>query len=171
MSLVTKSVFLAVVIILANFGIHKERPFLLHCVGEDSTLFDTMDNNTLCRNLTSCFSEPTTTNFTDLSGVLNLLEQADHNLEEEANRTTQALTEIELMREKVREMQLLGEKVNKETGQDRTPKKLSQKIRVCGKNETAIRVVTFSSLVSLLILAAWATYQLHKITDYKVGLV
>ena len=52
---------------------------------------------------------------------------------------------------------------------DRNPKKLVHKVRVCGENETTIRVVTLSSLVSLLVLAALATYQLHKITDYKVG--
>ena len=54
---------------------------------------------------------------------------------------------------------------------DRNQKKLVQKVRVCGENETTIRVVTLSSLVSLLVLAALATYQLHKITDYKVSLV
>ena len=168
MSLVTKSVFLAVAIILANFGIHKDRPFLLHCVEENSTLLDTMDNDTLCTNLTSCFSEPTKANSTDLSGVLRLLEQAGRKLEEEANKTSLVKEEIKLMREKIEEAQDLGEQLHTK---DRNPKKLIQKVRVCGENETTIRVVTLSSLVSLLVLAALATYQLHKITDYKVSLV
>ena len=52
------------------------------------------------------------------------------------------------------------------------PEKLVQKVRVCDKkNESTIRVVTLSTLVSLLVLAALATYQLHKITDYKVSFV
>ena len=169
MSLVTKSVFLAVAIILAHFGIHKDRPFLLHCVEESSTLLDTMDNNTLCTNLTSCFSEPTKANTTDLSGVLRLLEQANRKLEEEANKTNLVEEEIKLMREKIKEAQDLGQKVTELHRMDRNPKKLFQKVRVCGKNETTIRVVTLTSLVSLLVLAALATYQLHKITDYKVG--
>ena len=168
-SLVTKSVFLAVAIILANFGIHKDRPFLLHCVEENSTLLDTMDNNKLCTNLTSCFSEPTKANTTDLSGVLGLLEQADRKLEEEANKTNLVEEEIKLMREKIKEAQDFGQKVTELHRMDRNPRKLFQKVRVCGKNETTIRVVTLSSLVSLLVLAALATYQLHKITDYKVG--
>ena len=176
-SLVTKSVFLAVAIILAHFGIHKERPFLLHCVEENSTLLDTMDNKTtLCTNLTSCFleskvSEPSESNLTDLSVALDHLGLANSSLmhlENEAILTNRALKKIELMREKVQEIQILADEVKEEM---LNPKGLLQKVRVCGENETTIRVVTLSSLVSLLVLAALATYQLHKITDYKVSLV
>ena len=177
-SLVTKSVFLAVAIILAHFGIHKERPFLLHCVEENSTLLDTMMDNktTLCTNLTSCFlerkfSEPSESNLTDLSVALDHLGLANSSLmhlENEAILTNRALKKIELMREKVQEIQLLADEVKEEM---LNPKGLLQKVRVCGESETTIRVVTLSSLVSLLVLAALATYQLHKITDYKVGLV
>ena len=176
MSLVTKSVFLTVAIILAHFGIHKERPFLLHCVEENSTLLDTMDNKTtLCTNLTNCFfsefSEPIKSNLTDLSVALDHLELANNSLmrlENKAILTNRALKKIELMREKVQEIQILADEVKEEM---LNPKGLLQKVRVCGENETTIRVVTLSSLVSLLVLAALATYQLHKITDYKVGLV
>ena len=177
MSLVTKSVFLAVAIILAHFGIHKERPFLLHCVEENSTLLDTMMDNktTLCTNLTNCFfsefSEPSKSNLTDLSVALDHLELANSSLmhlENEAILTNRALKKIELMREMVQEVQLLADEVKEEII---NPKGLLQKVRVCGENETTIRVVTLSSLVSLLVLAALATYQLHKITDYKVSLV
>ena len=175
-SLVTKSVFLAVAIILANFGIHKDRPFLLHCVEESSTLLDMMDNDTLCTNLTSCFSErkfskPGKSNLTDLSVALDHLELANRSLiqlENKASLTNRALKKIELMREMVQEVQLLADEVKEEM---LNPEGLLQKVRVCGENETTIRVVTLSSLVSLLVLAALATYQLHKITDYKVGLV
>ena len=169
MSLVTKSVFLAVAIILAHFGIHKDRPFLLHCVEENSTLLDTMMDNktTLCTNLTSCFSEPTKANKTDISGVLGLLEQAEQNLGEKARQTTRVkeANKLTLIKEKIG---LMREELQT---MDRNPVKLTQKVRVCGKDETTIGVVTLSSLVSLLVLAALATYQLHKITDYKVGLV
>ena len=172
MSLVTKSFFLAVAIILASFGIQKERPFLLHCVDKNSTLLNTADNVELCPNLTTCFSEPTKENFTDLSGVLRLLEQTNRDLEEEAKKSTLVKEKIQLMQEKVKEAQLLGEQAKEELRKmDRNPEKLVQKVRVCGENETTIRVVTLSSLVCLLVLAALATYQLHKITDYKVSFV
>ena len=171
-SLVTKSFFLAVAIILANFGIHKDRPFLLHCVDENTTLLNKTDNATICPNLTTCFSEPTKANFTDLSGALKLLDQANRKFEEEAKKTTLVLEKIELMREKVKEVQLLREEVKEELGKmDKNSERLVQKVRVCGENETTIRVVTLSSLVCLLVLAALATYQLHKITDYKVRFV
>ena len=160
--------------ILANFGFQKDRPFLLGCVDENSTLLDTMDNVILCTNLSSCFSErkisePSKDNFTDLLGALGPLNLANSNLEQfvkKANITKRALNKIELVREKVKEAQLLAEEANEEM---LNPKSLSQKVRKCGENETTIRVVTLSSLVSLLVLAALATYQLHKITDYKVG--
>ena len=136
-----------------------------------------MDNKTtFCTNLTSCFldskvSEPSESNLTDLSVALDHLELANSSLmqlENEAILTNRALKKIELMREKVQEAQLLADEVKEEM---LNPKGLLQKVRVCGENETTIRVVTLSSLVSLLVLAALATYQLHKITDYKVGLV
>ena len=171
-SLVTKSFFLAVAIILANFGIHKDRPFLLHCVDENSTLLNMMDNDTLCTNLTSCFtekklSETRKSNLTDLSVALEQANSSLKQLEKEASITNNALKKIELMREKVKEVQLLAEEVKEEM---LNPEKLVQKVRICGENETTIRVVTLSSLICLLVLAALATYQLHKITDYKVGL-
>ena len=172
-SLVTKGFFLAIAIILANFGIQKDRPFLLHCVDENSTLLNKTDNLEICPNFTSCFSEPTKKNFTDLSGVLRLLEQTNCNLEEEAKKSTLVKENIQLMQEKVKEAQLLGEQAKEEElrKMERNPEKLVQKVRVCGENETTIRVVTLSSLVCLLVLAALATYQLHKITDYKVRFV
>ena len=184
-SLVTKRFFLVVAFILATFGIHKARPFLLHCVDQNSTLG--MDKHTLCTDLTDCFSQPTKANFTDLSGVLRLLEEAHRNLDEEvdkaafvkevdkaafvkeANKITLVKEKIKLMRTKVEEAQNLGKEVKDLQKMERNPEKLQQKVRVCGKQETTIRVVTLSSLVSLLVLASLATYQLHKITDYKVG--
>ena len=173
-SLVTKSFFLVVVIILANFGFQKDRPFLLHCVDENSTFLNNMEDAILCTNLTSCFSErkfsePSKENFTELSTVLQHLELANSSLEqfkEKGNPTKRALKKIELMREKVKEAQLLAEEVEEEM---LNPKRLRQQIRICGDEESTLRVVTLSSVVSLLVLAALATYQLHKITDYKVG--
>ena len=171
-SLVTKTFFLVVAIILANFGFQKDRPFLLHCVDENSTLLNDLNDAIPCTNLTSCFSEfsePSKENFTELSAVLQHLELANSSLEQfekNGNPTKRALKKIELMREKVKEAQLLAEEVEEEM---LNPKGLRQKIRICGDEETTIRLVTLSSLVSLLVLAALATYQLHKITDYKVG--
>ena len=132
-----------------------------------------MDNDTLCTNLTSCFtekklSETRKSNLTDLSVALNQANSSLKQLEKEASITNNALKKIELMREKVKEVQLLAEEVKEEM---LNPEKLVQKVRICGENETTIRLVTLSSLVCLLVLAALATYQLHKITDYKVRFV
>ena len=133
-SLVTKSFFLVVVIILANFGFQKDRPFLLHCVDENSTFLNNMEDAILCTNLTSCFSErkfsePSKENFTELSAVLQHLELANSSLEQfekKGNPTKRALKKIELVREKVKEAQLLAEEVEEEM---LNPKRLRQKIR------------------------------------------
>lgn len=46
---------------------------------------------------------------------------------------------------------------------------LVQKVRVCGEDEELFRIVALTCLLLLSALAAWATYQLDKITSYKVS--
>ena len=167
-SLVTKTLSLVVAIVLAGFQIQKDRPFLLHCVDKNSTLLDKLDNVTLCDNLVSCFSETGNRNTTDLSDTLRHLQLADQSLEEQANRPAAALQEISQMREKISQAKLIGEQVMRKM--DRSPDKLVQKVRICGENETTIRVVTLTTLVCLITLAAFATYQLHTFTNYMVSI-
>ena len=167
-SLVTKTLSLVVAIVLAGFQIQKDRPFLLHCVDKNSTLLDKLDNVTLCDNLVSCFSETGNRNTTDLSDTLRHLQLADQSLEEQANRPAAALQEISQMREKISQAKLIGEQVMRKM--DRSPDKLVQKVRICGENETTIRVVTLTTLVCLITLAAFATFQLHTFTNYMVNI-
>ena len=49
-------------------------------------------------------------------------------------------------------------------------KGLVQKVRICGPEESQIRKWMFVVLGALVVLAALATYHLHKITNYKVGI-
>ena len=49
------------------------------------------------------------------------------------------------------------------------PDRLSQKVRICGKNENVFRITTLTILVFLIISAAWATFHLHRIADYELG--
>ena len=167
-SLVTKTLSLVVAIVLAGFQIQKDRPFLLHCVDKNSTLLDKLDNVTLCDNLVSCFSEPGNHDSTDLSDALRFLELADQSLEEQSNKPALALQEIFQMRQKIIEAKVIGKQVMREI--DRSPDKLVQKVRICGENETTVRVVTLTTLVCLITLAAFATFQLHTFTNYMVSI-
>ena len=153
---------------LAGFQIQKDRPFLLHCVDKNSTLLDKLDNVTLCDNLVSCFAQPGNHDSADLSNTLRFLKLADQSLEEQANRPAAALEEIFQMREKINQAKVIGEQVMRE--KDRSPDKLVQKVRICGENETTVRVVTLTTLVCLITLAAFATYQLHTFTNYMVSI-
>lgn len=166
-SLVTKTLSLVVAIVLAGFQIQKDRPFLLHCVDKNSTLLDKLDNVTICDDLVSCFAQPGNHNSAHLSDALRFLERADQSLEEQANRPASALEEIFQMRGKISQAKVIGEQAMRE--KDRNPDKLVQKVRICGENETTIRVVTLTTLVCLITLAAFATFQLHTFTNYMVS--
>ena len=134
----------------------------------NSTLLDKLDNVTLCDDLVTCFSEPGNHDSTDLSDALRFLELADQSLEEQSNKPALALQEIFQMRQKIIEAKVIGKQVMREI--DRSPDKLVQKVRICGENETTVRVVTLTTLVCLITLAAFATFQLHTFTNYMVSI-
>ena len=46
--------------------------------------------------------------------------------------------------------------------------KLQQKVRICQKDETPFRLYILSGLLVVVALAAYATYRLHRIADYRV---
>ena len=46
--------------------------------------------------------------------------------------------------------------------------KVQQKIRICEENETPFRLRILAGLLVVLALAAYATYRLHRIADYRV---
>ena len=162
-SLVTKTTFLTIVIVLAGFGLHTKHPFLLHCIHETSPLFDANDTS-----ITYCdFNETDTTwancvptekdrNLTEklakLAATLNYLELANTNHGGDTEWMIKSQVEKELS-----ELQQNG------TG------RLVQKVRICGKNENVYRIVMLIVLVLLIISAALATVHLHRIADYKVG--
>ena len=51
-------------------------------------------------------------------------------------------------------------------------KGLVQKVRICdGTSENKIRLGIFVGLGLLIVLAALATYRLHRISDFKVGFI
>ena len=175
-SLVTKSAFLLIAVILAGFGIHKERPFLFHCIHEPPPLANSTDVVIFCdfdetdNKRQNCV--PTETDRDRTEKVINLLE-ALKKLEDARNKVIDEMEgwdmgKYEHQLPDLGNVTKLREEVEEEVhelGIDR----LVQKVRICGKNEKEFRIVVLVILLLLITLAAFATFHLHKITSYKVG--
>ena len=162
-SLVTKTTFLTIAIVLAGLGIHTKHPFLLHCIHETSPLFDENDTS-----ITYCdFNE------TDTTWANCVPTEKDRNHTEKLAKLAATLDHLELAitshgGETDWAIKSQVEKELSELQQNGTDR-LLQKVRICGRNENVYRIVMLIVLVLLIISAALATVHLHRIADYKVG--
>ena len=175
-SLVTKTTFLAIAIGLSSCGFNLHpRPFLVWCLDESSPFINPNSSVTYCvfddKHPTWPNCKPDTTNYTNLPDFADSLEQLERaivNFEEKAKQIDISLFQNELPSfglEKVQKLRKEVDKLLRHVGL----RGLTQKVRICGPKESQTRIWTFVVLVALLVLAALATYHLHKITSYKVG--
>ena len=181
-SLVTKVLLLAIAVALSEAGLLTSvhpKPFLLFCFNDNPPphLNERTDVK-LCHfaehNVSEgdCFLRRNTTQENRLVGLLSDLEEykriagsIDDNLEAEgigsalfqnkSNNTSPHLDEVNRLRGEV-------EKKLRFSG------KLQHKVRICQKDETPFRLYIFSGLLVVVALAAYATYRLHRIADYRV---
>ena len=182
-SLVTKVLILAVVVALSDAelltNIHP-KPFLLFCFNDNSPHLNVTDVKP-CRfsehNVSEgdCFLNKNMTHKKLLAKLISdlenleeyerIVENIDTQLEVESiesglfqnkyNNTLPDLDEVKRLKEEVKEKLRLSVK-------------LQQKIRICQKDETPFRLFILSGLVVVIALAAYATYRLHRISDYRV---
>ena len=181
-SILLKTMILITAIVLSIFGYNlNARPNLIWCLEESSPLIDRNSNVTYCvfgndnSNWTSC--SPDASNYTGLPDLADSLEQ----LEGAMRRTQEQVTKVEQSnlpgmlpflhevssKELFQKVQSLKANVNGLL-RDVGLKGIVQKVRICGTNESQIRIKTFAVLGSLVVLTALATYRLHRISDYKV---
>ena len=180
-SLITKVLLLITVVALAEAGLLTSvhpRPFMLFCFDENHPhLKET--NVTQCHfpehNVSGdCFVSKNETNEKELTNLLSdlkILEEVnriaksiDADLEakgiqsalfrNKSIHTFPQLNEIYRLRGEVKELRFSG--------------KLQQKVRVCQKDENHIRLYILSGILVVIALAAYATYRLHRISDYRV---
>ena len=173
-SLVTKTTFLAIAIGLSSYDYNLySRPSLVWCLDESSPLIKTNSSVTYCDfNQNSRWPDCTPdasnyTHITDFADSLEKLEMAIVNFEEEAQKVDNDLFQNEIPSiglQKIRNLRREVDKFLRRVGL----KGLTQKVRICGPEENQVRNWTFVVLVALAVLAALATYHLHKITSYKV---
>ena len=149
---------------MTAFGFHTNHPFLIHCLDQSSPLINSTKGVTFCDfdNLTKW--EDCLQNQKERQHTEKLVKFADV-LEELKERSITLQLKTESLNISQIERQLTAEDVERiQKGPDR----LRQKVRICGKNENVVRITTLTFLVFLIISAAWATFHLHKIADYKV---
>ena len=186
--MVTKTASLTIAIILTSVGIHALHPFLLHCLDDNSLLLNNIgDNVTLCDlddddpTYPSCeTSQDDIHQDQKLRNLLEIVEQMEVN-KNRFEEGTKGLNMSEFMHQLPNLDNLanmkkeLEEKVHK-LGVSR----LVQKVRICQKEESrffgiskenVFRIATLIGVLVLVALAAWATFRLHKIADYKVCFV
>ena len=184
-SLVTKVLFLVLALALASSGLQPhiyKRPFLLFCFNEDSPIFNEPGIKR-CNYLEDGCRPPTNlTQETRLADALFTVEKAVLEYKRILNETR----DDDLKTKEPHNQDFLVDKLNiaseflnhinssrAEIDNVLNPAgigKVQQRIRVCGNNETTFQVSILSGLIIVILLAAYATYRLHKIADYRVKL-
>ena len=186
-SLGTKVLVLAIAVALAASGDEVQeqifkRPFLLHCVNENSSLLRE-EGVTPCTNLMGdCFANNNMTlaNEIRLEDALKQLNDAvenyqsvvkdikrEHKSNEQGkvnNFFQKKLFDASEFLDRIKETKAELDDLVFSTGAGR----LQQKLRVCQEGEGLFRIGLLLGLLVVIALAACSTYRLHKIADYKV---
>ena len=184
MSLASKVLVLALLVTFASSGLQGhiyKRPFLLFCFNEDSTTHLNDTRVTQCKYSEDTCGPPK--NLTHEIRIADALSTVKVTLLE----YEQILNDIhddDLKTENPRLNNSLNIKLNKastflthirsskaeidETLNSAGIGRVQQKIRICEENETPFRIGVLSFLLVVLALAAYATYRLHRIADYRV---
>ena len=180
-SLVSKVLLLVVAVALSEAGLLTSvhpKPFLLFCFNDNSPHLQEMTDVQQCHfpehNVSEgdCFLSKNSTQEEKLTNLLNdlksleeykrIVENIDDDLGAESiksalfqNKTFPDLGEVKRLKGEVEEkLRLSG--------------KLQQKVRICQKDETPFRLYILAGFLVVIALAAYATYRLHRIADYRV---
>ena len=148
---------------------------MVWCLDESSPLIETNSSVTYCdfddQNSTwpSCTPNASKySNIIDFADTLEELEIAVVKFEENAQKMERDIFKNEIPAiglQKIRNLKKEVDKFLRRVGLNG----LMQKVRICGPEENQNRKWIFVVLVVLDVLAALATYHLHKISSYKVG--
>ena len=183
-SLVLRSTAVIVAILLSILGYNiNPRPNLIWCLQESSPLIDQNSNVTYCifgndnSNWTSC--SPDVSNYTGLTDFADSLEQledavlavkkkADKVKESKIQEHLYLVDQVYSLKSQIAHHKEAVTKTLRSVGLQG----LVQKVRICDKtSENKIRLGIFVGLSLLIVLAALATYRLHRISDFKAGFI
>ena len=180
MSLVTKVLLLAVAVALAASGfqdqIHK-RPFLLYCVDENSPLLNE-GGVTRCTGI-NCFAnnktladeirlKDTLEKLTDAvlayQNVVSYIKIDDHEEGQVQSFFQTKLFNASGFLDQIEQTKVELDELLTSTGAGH----IRQKLRVCQEGEGHFRIGLLVGLLVVIALAAYSTYRLHRIADYRV---
>ena len=162
--LASKVLLLVVAVTLAGSGLQGKvnaRPILLFCFDENSTLLQNRTDVLPCT-ISKGDCQPNEGELAPKKRLQQSLAQLEQDWIE-AEMTDLNIT-VDQIKKKKEEL--------KESLEAAGYGRIQQKIRICENDETEfkIRVGLLSGLVVIVVLAAVATYRLHKIADYEVKL-
>ena len=151
------------------------RPFLIFCFPESSPVLNQTEVRTCKYSEDLCGSPKNWTHEIRVADALSAANEAVFNYERILKDTDSPKTEFEDFHKTelnissaylahIRGSKAWIDKTLNSAGIGR----VQQKIRICEKNETPFRLCILSGLLVVLALAAYATYRLHKIADYRV---
>ena len=181
-SLVTKVLLLAIAVALAAFGLQHQiykRPFLLYCVDNNSSLL-AEDGIRPCTG-SNCFANNKTLAFeVRLGDALDRLTDAVltyQNVVSDIKRDNQSseqgkvhvffqtkLFDTSRLLDQIKQTRAELDKLLTSTGAGH----LQQKLRVCQEGEGLFRIGLLVGLLVVSALAAYSTFRLHWIADYRV---
>ena len=175
-SLASKVLLLGVAVALALSGfqgyIHK-RPFLLFCFPENSSVLHQPGVRPCRYSEGTCGSPKNMTHEIRIADALSAVNRAVLEYERILNGSQKTELEdflkVELNISSVYLAHIRGSKAEiDETLQLAGVGKVQQKLRICEENETPFRLWVLAGLLVVFALAAFATYRLHRIADYRV---
>ena len=187
-SLVTKVLFLGLAVSLAGSGLQPhiyKRPFLLFCFDEGSPVLNEIGIRQCKFSEDGCRSPKNSSNKTTIADALSAVEVAvseykrildlEYKIILAKNKTKKPRIQ-EFLKDKLSvaskflsHVNSSREEINGVLDSGGTVK-VQQRVRVCEKNETPFRLGLLSGLLLIVLLAAYATYRLHRIADYRVKL-
>ena len=160
--LASKVLLLVVAVTLAGSGLQGKvnaRPILLFCFNENSTMLQNRIDVLPCT-ISKGDCQQKEEELAPKKRLQQSLAQLEQDwIEAEMTDLNITMNQIKKKKEKLKEsLEAVGYG------------RIQQKIRICEDDSTEfkIRVGLLSGLVVIVVLAAVATYRLHKIADYKV---
>ena len=181
-SLVTKVLLLAIAVALAAFGLQHQiykRPFLLYCVDKNSPLL-AEEGVRPCSGIDCFANNETLANEIRLDDALEQLTDAVliyQNVVSEIKRDNQSseqgkvhiffqtkLFDASRFLDQIKQTKAELDELLTSTGAGH----IQQKLRVCQEGEGLFRIGLLVGLLVVIALAAYSTFRLHRIADYRV---
>ena len=181
-SLVTKVLLLAIAVALAAFGLQHQiykRPFLLYCVDENSSLLAEQGvrpctgSNCFANNKTLAYEIRLGDALEQLTDAVLTYQNVVSDIKRDIQSSEQGKVHVFFQTklfdasgflDQIKQTKAKLDDLLTSTGAGH----IQQKLRVCQEGEGLFRIGLLVGLLVVTALAAYSTYRLHRIADYRV---